>query len=66
MDDEGHTQRDIVIDIKRNILPGLDLVYSLQDCQAMSDTVDAHFLEFIVLKRDECLSYNTIFCGTHH
>lgn len=63
-DQEGRkrTERNVMINIQRHLLPGLDFVDTFQDGQSMPDTVDAHFLQFFMLQRDEGFAHNSIFC----
>lgn len=53
-----------MVNVQRHLLPGLDFVDTFQDGQSMPDTVDAHFLQFFMLQRDECFAHNSIFCET--
>lgn len=65
-DQEGRkrTERNVMINVQRHLLPGLDFVDTFQDGQSMPDTVDAHFFQFFMLQRDECFANNSIFCET--
>lgn len=51
-----------MINVQGYLLPDLDFVDTFQNGQSMPDTVDAHFLQFFMLKRDECFAHNAIFC----
>lgn len=51
----------VVLD--RNILSLLYIVDRFQNHQAVTNTVNAHRLEIIMLQRDQGLSHNLVFCA---
>lgn len=56
------TEWNVVVDIQRDLLSRFDFIHALQDGQAVANTVDAHFLQLVVLQRDQRLADNTILC----
>jgi hypothetical protein len=56
-----HTERDIMVDIERHMLPNLDLVYAFQDRQPVTHAIDSHLLQLIVLQRDKSFTYDPVF-----
>lgn len=56
------TERDIVINIQRHLLPSLDFIDAFQDRQPMPDTVDTHFLQFVMLQRNKRFAHDPVFC----
>jgi hypothetical protein len=50
-----------MVDIKGHMLPNLDLVNTFQDRQSVTHAIDSHLLELIVLQRDKCFAYYSIF-----
>lgn len=55
------TQRNIVVALYRDFLSLLDLIDALEDCQTVTDTVDAHLLQIIMQQGNQSLAYNLVF-----
>ena len=51
-----------MVNIQRNLLSNFDLIDAFQNRQPMPDTVDAHFLQFIMFERDKCFAHNSVLC----
>lgn len=53
-----------MVRIEGNPLLDFDFIHAFQDCQSMPHTVDAHFLQLIMLEGNQGFTDNRIFYAT--